>query len=427
MVPCKTHIAGFGRACAIVALLVSVSACNFKFGQPNVDKTVDAEKKPPVIVIPVEAGYPERGSISEYIKTNSHVEAEQGMAILTQGAGPCMEVFVDEGDYVEQDQALAQLKTDDAKAALNNIQQQVLQNKSTYSRIKELHDEGLSSDEDRDNARHIYEGSKAQLEQQQLQLDNLTIRAPFAGVITLRDIKAGMIVPSAHIAFNIINPTTFMLAIYVDEKHRGALREGQMADVTVDAAGDEIFAATVRRINPGIDATTGNVKIILDFEEGAHARLFEAAYARIKLVMETHGDALLLAKDAIVEENSRTYVFVLRPDTSTDDEIETSAEPNSEAVEPDPADERYSAERVEITTGLEDTQYVEILSGIEDSDVIVTNGHFNLKPGATVRVTDMEAELMSQADLTPAEALAKSEAESEKKNRNGRGKEHGRF
>ncbi len=236
-----------------------------------------------------------------------------------------------------------------------------------------------------------------------------------------------MIVPSAHIAFNIINPTTFMLAIYVDEKHRGALREGQMADVTVDAAGDEIFAATVRRINPGIDATTGNVKIILDFEEGAHARLFEAAYARIKLVMETHGDALLLAKDAIVEENSRTYVFVLRPDTSTDDEIETSAEPNSEAVEPDPADERYSAERVEITTGLEDTQYVEILSGIEDSDVIVTNGHFNLKPGATVRVTDMEAELMSQADLTPAEALAKSEAESEKKNRNGRGKEHGRF
>lgn len=44
-----------------------------------------------------------------------------------------------------------------------------------------------------------------------------------------------------------------------------------------------------------------------------------------------------------------------------------------------------------------------------------------------MRVTDMEAELMSQADLTPAEALAKSEAESEKKNRNGRGKEHGRF
>jgi multidrug efflux pump subunit AcrA (membrane-fusion protein) len=221
-----------------------------------------------------------------------------------------------------------------------------------------------------------------------------------------------------------------MLAIYVDEKHRGALREGQMADVTVDAAGDEIFAATVRRINPGIELTSGNagnVKVILDFEEGAHARLFEAAFARIKLVMETHGNALLLAKDAIVEENSRTYVFVLRPDASTDEEIETSAEPNSEAVESDPADKRYSAERVEITTGLEDAFYVEILSGIEDSDVIVTNGHFNLKPGATVRVTDMEAELMSQADLTPAEALARAEAESEKKDRDGRDKEHGRF
>jgi RND family efflux transporter MFP subunit len=412
MLPCIPRFTGFGRACAIIALLVSVSACSFR---PNDDKTVEANKKRPVIVIPVEAEYPERGSISDYLDTNGRVEAEQGTAILTQGAGPCMEVFAEEGDYVEQDQALAQLKTDDAKAALNNIQQQVLQNKSTYSRIKKLHDDGLSSDEDRDNARHSYEGSKAQLEQQQLQLDNLTIRAPFAGVITLRDIKAGMIVPAAHIAFNIIDPTTFMLAIYVDEKYRGALREGQMADVTVDAAGDEIFSATVRRINPGIDGATGNVKVILDFEEGAHARLFESAFARIKLVMETHGDALLLSKDAIIEENSRTYVYVLRPDASTDDEIETSAEPDSEAVESDPVEERHSVERLEVTTGLEDALYVEILSGIEESDVVVTNGHFNLKPEATVKVTNMEAELMSLADLTPVEALAKAEAEAERK------------
>lgn len=68
---------------------------------------------------------------------------------------------------------------------------------------------------------------------------------------------------------------------------------------------------TVRRTNPSVDPVRGTVKVLLDFEDRVRERLREAAFARVKLVKETHDDALIVAKDAIVGENTRKYLFVI--------------------------------------------------------------------------------------------------------------------
>jgi multidrug efflux pump subunit AcrA (membrane-fusion protein) len=267
---------------------------------------------------------------------------------------------------------------------------------------------------------------------QKVQLAKLTIRAPIGGVITKRNIQEGQLVSAATPTFNIVDPESFMLVINPPEKELPRLKLGQAAEVTVDALGDQVFEVKVRRINPNVDPASGTVKVTLDFDKAIQSQLRESAFARVRLVLETHENALLIAKDTLVEENARKYVFVVKPahkddasakegapkeaapkaDVEPEAAAPESAKPEADAAKPDPgapAEEQekpqFVSERVEVQVGLEDSKAAEILSGIEDSSLVVTLGQHTLKTGSFVTITNANDELLKKAGLSTDEAL----------------------
>ena len=154
--------------------------------------------------------------------------------------------------------------------------------------------------------------------------------------------------------------------------------------------------------------------------------------------METHENALLVPKDAIIEENARTFVYVVR-ERETDPENENAEQedagvPTTEDVEDKPdkkvlavtrdeggqpgtetdggdgAQSKYEAVQIEIETGLEDSSFVEITSALTEGDLIVINGQHTLKPGSSLKVTNFTEELRQSAHLTAEEALAAAES-----------------
>jgi multidrug efflux pump subunit AcrA (membrane-fusion protein) len=220
-----------------------------------------------------------------------------------------------------------------------------------------------------------------------------------------------------------------MLAINPPEKELARLKEGQVAKATIDALGDEEFEARVRRINPGVESSTGTVKVILDVDPAIRKRLREAAFARVRLVMETHENALLVPKDALVEENARKYLFVVQkgeakqpdqartkpegeasaPETKVSEteqpNQDTGSSPESPVKEPEQAEMRLVAERVEVQAGLEDSASVEILSGVDDNSLVVTVGQHTLKSGSAVKVTNATDEILAKSGLSAEDAL----------------------
>lgn len=358
-------------------------------------------EKPARTAFLVEASEPVRRDISEYLSETGNITAENQVEVLSKGTGHCLQLLVEEGDTVEKDQVLAELEKAEMEAQIRQSRVSLSQQKVAYERAEAGVKQGIISRAERDNARFSYEQAQATLEMQEVQLTHLTIRAPISGVVTKRMLQEGMLVSSGTPVFSIVDPASFILPIHVTERSLPRLRVGQEARVTIDSSGDREFVARVRRINPGVDAQTGSVKVVLDFSPEDHPYLREAAFARYSLVMDTREGALVVPKDAIVEENARRYVMVAQ--RSTPAESGEGAAPVSEWV----------AARREVETGLEDSDYTEILSGVDENTLVITLGQQTVNEGDAIEVGNLEATMDERGAISSDDALRESQQEKE--------------
>jgi membrane fusion protein (multidrug efflux system) len=387
------------RALLVAAVIGSLAACEMRMpgGKSGGGDTGVAAFVPPEVVVPVETAPLRRGNIATYFETTSRVEAERKVDVAAKASARCEKILVEIGDAVTQGQVLAELERTEAEAAYAQSEVTVRQNKTAYELARQQFEEGLGPKVEMDNARYAYEQSLATLETQRIQLDNLTIRAPISGIVTQRDIQTGMLVSVGFNAFRIVDPTSYILTISPPERELPRLKVGQVAKVSVDALRGREFDAQIRRINPSVDPVSGTVKVVLDFDEQVRKSLHEAAFARVKLVMATLQNVLLAPKEAIVDEEGRQYLFLAVP--------AEEAEP-SETELPRDGETEYAADRVEVRTGLEDSNRIQIINGASDGDVVITNGQHTLKPGTRIRITNLHDDIWQNADLSADEALA---------------------
>ena len=398
--------------CAVfgVALLggLMISGCDMQQAEGSTKKEESAAKeaaekasaKPEATaVIPVQARQAERGDISEYFETTTRVLAERRVEVLAEGVGQCISVSVEEGDAVKKGQVLAELDRKEMEAALAQARVNVQQTKYQMQKAKEQFEKGILSSFEAENAKFMFEQAEAALNVQDVRIQNQTITAPIDGVVTKRTLQAGQMVAAGVPAFSIVDPASYILPINPPEKELPGLHIGQEAKVTIDANEGHDFTATVRRINPAVDPVSGTVKVTLDFADADRALLREAAFARVRLVMATRPNAILVPKDVIIEENARRYLMVVRETGKGED-----GEP------------KYIADRVEIQTGLEDKDRMEVTSGIEENTLFVTLGHQTLKAGSLVSITSAEKEVAARSDLSIDDALksANEKAEAQK-------------
>jgi HlyD family secretion protein len=87
--------------------------------------------------------------------------------------------------------------------------------------------------------------SKAALEQARIQLDRTQLRAPFAGIVTSRNIEPGEVVTPTRQAITLSDLTSVKVKIYVGETEIGGVKPGQKAGVKVDSLPGKTFEGTV--------------------------------------------------------------------------------------------------------------------------------------------------------------------------------------
>jgi len=425
----------YSRILGLAAALAVVLGCGGTTGGKTNPSAAQAAPEFTIeeIVIPVEVDSPARGDISAYFETTTRIEAENRVDVTSEGVGTCVAVFADEGDTVKEGQVLAELDKAEAEASLRQALVTESERKTAYERARQAFDAGILAEQDRDAAQFAFENAVATRRIQEVRLTNLTVRAPISGVVTHRHIQVGMLVSTGTPAFSVVDPSSYQLVISPPEKNLMQLREGQAAKFTVDAIAGEEFEARITRINPSVDPTSGTVKVVMSLDQATQERLRESAFARVRLVMETHENVLLVPKDAVIEENARTYVFVARradagsetaenepqeapadegAGTATDDPAAVDdAAPPADAKETDP----WVAERVEVEVGLEDSDESEIVAGLSESDLVVTLGQQTLKPGTRISITTAEKELAKSAGLSAEEALKAAEEAKKKR------------
>ncbi len=388
---------------ALFSLLFGMGGCSMPEQTAGAGAEDSEAEEDRIIAVPVQVELPHRGEIAAHFETTSRVEAEHRVEVMSEGVGRAERILVEEGDTVRRGEVIAELETREAQASLRQAEVQMRQNEVEYDRAKRGYEAGVIPRMEYENAQFAYEQSKANFEAQQIQFENLTVRAPLTGAVTEMHARSGMLISSGNPVCTIVDPSTYRLVVHAPERDLPRLELGQRASVAIDALDGETFDARVSRINPSVDPTSGTVRVVLEFADEAKERLREAAFARVRLVMTTREDALLVPKDGVLEEAGRRFVYVVVD--------EDGNSPGTDPMAPDKEFGRLIAERRYIETGLEDSHSTEVVSGLDEDAFVVTVGHYNLRHGADVRLMDPDEELQAGLDMPADEALERARDE----------------
>ena len=102
--------------------------------------------------------------------------------------------------------------------------------------------------------------AQASLQGASAQLANMTIRAPFDGVVTVRHHEPGEIVAAGAAVLSLMNPDDRWVRIYVSESRIGAVRTGQQAQITSDTFKGRHYGGQVIYISSEAEFTPKNVQ-----------------------------------------------------------------------------------------------------------------------------------------------------------------------
>jgi membrane fusion protein (multidrug efflux system) len=371
------------NALAVCAMLASTSlltACG------NAEAIVDADKKAVVIAVPVEVANLDHGSISANYATTAVLEAKEEAFVVPRASGIIDQIMVEEGDYVEKGQVLAQiepqryhLNLDRAKADLVGIEKEL-------AKINKVYSQKLVSDDTFDKLNAQYQGAKATLALAELDLKEATITAPIAGFIAERNAKVGNLTESFQRArmFHIVQQQDLYGIVYLPEKELSRVHKEQKALLDLTAFGGKPVEGVIERISPVIDPKTGTFKVTLRVPN--HDHLLKAGmFAQVKLNYDTRDNVILLPRKALLAIDNSINVFVVKDGIATKTSIEI---------------------------GYQEGEFVEVVSGLTGNEQVVITGHHNLRDKAPIEVVNndelsLDNKSNDDTSQTPAQ-LAKS-------------------
>ncbi len=323
------------------------------------DEEGDDAKTP----VPVEVASVEEGSVSAYTSSTANLVAESEVKVLSEVEGRVLTLRVEEGDWVKNGQVLATLVRDDQAIAFKKAQLQETNARAAYDRAKELVERELISREEFDKLSIDYEIAQQELAEAEWALRKTTIIAPFAGRITVRMTQLGQHVRPGDELFQVTDFDPLVARIYLPERDVLGLEEGQDVQIRLDAATEVYFAGRIRQISPVVDTSTGTVKVTVEATEPPK-QVRPGSFVTVNIVRETHSDALLLPREAVLRELQKAHVYVAEDDV---------------------------AEKRAVTLGLEEGELIEVLSGVAAGDRVIVTGQGGLKDGSAVKILIADA------------------------------------
>lgn len=186
------------------------------------------------------------------------------------------------------------------------------------------------------------------------------IKAPIAGIVTsFTGVEGSMVAPSSPVAV-IENLDDLEITISVIERYSTLISLGNRVLVNFDAIEGETFEAAVTSLSPTIDSRTRTrtVKARLNVPE---PRVIAGMYANLNVIINTKDNVIVVPYSALSTGNDVTTCYVVR---------------DGRAV------------KTVVTTGIRESDRVEIVSGLKAGDLLVVRGQGLLADGTPVRIVE---------------------------------------
>ena len=293
---------------------------------------------------------------TDHVRALGTVRAREAVTVTAKVSETVQRVHFQSGQEVARGAPLVTLSGQQQEAALASAEAALKEAEQLYARQSTLAGQQLIARASLDTQRAARDAARAQVAQIRANLSDRVIRAPFAGVLGIRQVSPGALVtPGTEIA-TLDDIARVFVDFPVPETELADVSPGQALVGRVGAYGDRSFDGKVETVSARLDAGSRAATVRGDFANDDRA-LKPGMLVQVELARDTR-QALVVPEIAVQQVGTETFVWRVKPD--------------------------MTVEKVDVEVGGRVPGKVMLASGIKAGDRIVVEGTGKVQPGSTV-------------------------------------------
>ena len=310
------------------------------------------------------------------IEAIGFIEPNQGVTLSSELAGTIDAITFESGKPVKAEQLLLSLDSTVERANLRASQAKLPAAKAKFERFQNLYKTSSISKEQLDEAEAAYRSLEADIESLKATITRREVRAPFSGVVGLRNVFLGQYLQPGTDIVRLEDTSVMRLRFTVPQTDISKITLGQTIKINVDAYPQTQFDGHITAIEPAVNYQSGLIQVQADIPNN-DGQLRSGMFARASIILPTVKDQIVIPQTAISFTLYGQNVYVLKEGEETD------KEGNKVKV--------LRAKQVVVKAGERRGNDVHVLSGIQAGDQIVLSGQVRLSNDTKVHVVENDA------------------------------------
>ncbi|WP_236210206.1 efflux RND transporter periplasmic adaptor subunit [Metapseudomonas otitidis] len=258
----------------------------------------------------VEVAEPQRALVRDELVTFGSLRSDESVTLRPEVDGRLARLHFREGEAVKAGDLLVSLDDAIARAELDQARANLDLAEKSYQRAQMLYKRGASNAQAQDEALSQQQAARASLALAQARLDKTQLRAPYDGVLGLRQVSRGDYLSAGQDIVNLEVLDPLKVDFRIPQKAVAQVQLGQAVEISVDAYPGERFLGRIAALNPRLDEV-GRSQAIRAEIANADRRLKPGQFVKVSVILAERPDALLIPEEAVIPVGRQLYVAVV--------------------------------------------------------------------------------------------------------------------
>ena len=298
--------------------------------------------------------------LTDEIQISGSLLPDEEVDLSFETSGKIVEINFNEGSTVHKGQLLAKVNDRQLQAHLQRLVAQLKLAEDRVFRQNALLERDAVSKEAYEQVKTELATLNADIALVKANIDQTELRAPFDGIIGLRQVSVGTYASPTTIVAKLTKLSPLKVEFAVPERYANEVRTGADLNFTLEGKLNASHAKVYARESK-IDPATHTLTIRALYPNAA-GNVLPGRYATIRLNKEEIKDAIAVPSEAIVPEMGKDKIFLYKSG---------------------------KAEPVEIITGIRTESEVQVVKGLQPGDTIITSGTLQLRTGLPVTLDNI--------------------------------------
>ena len=315
---------------------------------------VPTPKSVPPTVVDVLVASPQ--TIGHNLEVNGTVVANEFVSLQPEANGRLTYLNVPEGQKISTGTVIAVVNNADLKAQLAKTRSLLDLAEKTEERYRQLLAVNGINQSDYDAAQNVVRGYRADAEYTQALIDKTILKAPFDGIVGLRQVSLGAYVTTGTVIATMQQLEKIKIDFTLPEEYSDVVKIGGVVEVEPDASTKARKKAVIIAIEPEVNQSSRNITVRAILQNG---KANPGGYVKVFLNAGVDSKAIMIPTNSLIPDDKNNQVILVK---------------DGRAI------------FVNVKTGLRQSNNVEITNGVKAGDTVVVTGVLFARPKSQVLI-----------------------------------------